>query len=401
MTHTSNTTKGLISFAVISSFIFFGLYILSFASIKLSHFEHVSALNIAWVVFAFIAGILSIGGRGLFPIASTVLDNNKNKNKRLLVLSLSILFTLVSLGFVFGFMGHKVDMRFGNIDTISEYIYISLGIIIYIISLAGLGFIKIEKIRLPNIFNKKGNLWNIFSLGFVSNFTDIFPVTILLLGVAFGYASSFFGGLLFLAYALGRISSIYSADIIGRFNIDSVQLLSKCRSSINIYSHVVSIIAATLSVYLGFIFYFERAGVATGTLSTDFVFNGWLLVVLWLVPLWVFFFKEQNRIYRSPVREFSSISHKLKELEIECSDLNNVYKFNERGVRERVSVLKRKLSDLAYESKIIESSIRHSAKYPVRNIVVQNREEEGLQARLILNVVVTLAVITLLSLFVS
>lgn len=401
MIHTSNTTKALISFSVISSFILFGLYLISFLFLKLNHSLVLSPLAMPWVVFAFIAGLLSISGRGLFPLVSVVLDNKKEKNIRTIVLSSAIILSLSSLGFLSGFFGHSIFIKYNNLNIVTEYLYIGLGIIIYIISLAGLGFIKIEKIRLPNIFNKKGSLWNVFSLGFVSNFTDIFPATILLIGAAVSFASPYFGAFLLSSYALGRVMSVYAVDIIGKFKIDNTQLLSRFKSNINIYSYVVSIIVSTLSVYLGFIFYFERVGVATGSLSIDFVFNGWLLVVLWLVPLWVYFFKEQNRIFKSPVREFNNISHKLRELEIECADLNNVYKFNERSVSERVSVLKRKLGDLVYESKIIESSIRHSAKYPVRNINVQNREEEGLQARLILNIVVTLAVITILSLFIS
>ncbi len=390
------STKKIQSTAFLSFFSVICLYLLYFIADKYSLVEFENPILIFWVGFSFLTGLLQVTSKNIFPFTLAITsDKIKTRTRRIIFFSLGVVLSLFTIGYLLGYFGDFLKSINLNLNS---YFYIIFGFITFLVTLSGLRLVNFNDSRkIPNIFNNSASLFNLFIIGFCSSFIDIIPALAIISAKVLSVGMIGFGVLIFTSNAFGRIIPLIFIDISNRYNSKIIEIITKIKSKINYINNLLLLILATAFIHIGLINFIEIKNIKTGYFVHEFIYNGWLLLFLWLIPLWIKYFYEENRIYKSSLKEFKLITQKIKELESECDDLKFLYKFNDKVLEKRISELKKKLVQLSYDGRIIESCLRHSAKYPIRSFTDQAREERWLKQRLIFTVFITIIAVLFIS----
>ncbi len=399
------TTKKIVSLLVlfispiIMFYVFFNIY---------KEYTSITLGTILWILFAFLSGLFLASSRNVYPFIISLTTDSKsgshNKiSRRIFSFTSGVILSLVAISVVLSLAGMEIQGAY--IESGSQIrigFYILIGLIGYIISLSNFHFFNIDKLKkYPNLFNKKFNYFNLFFIGFVSVYLDLISSTILIGGETLLRGDIHFCIIVFLSHAIGRVFPLLIVETFNRFKIDAQGILSNIKGTISIISNGLIILVSSLMLHVGAIVLFESISYGENNVFLNFLYDGWFLIIILLLPLWIKFFIEESRVFRSPILEFNQISKKIKEVSAECNNLKHIYNFKEKKIGEKLNELKNKLNLLIYDSKIVESSIRYSAKYPIRGFADQKREEEGLKKRLLYTISLTIITITIISIIVS
>lgn len=409
MAHIKRTIKKSIVFCVVITFFtllatFFTYFILHNKVVFMDRPD-----SILWFLFAFISGVFMIGSRTVYPVALHLTSVPASTKKsytsiKLMVFGLASAFLIFLFGAGLpGISQLKVFDAF-DFNTISFQLYVLFGFFAYIISLSNLNIFGLQGVvlvkNIKTIIKEPKGLIGVFILTLIAFFTEIIPATWLLFLEAGLNRDVLFGVSLLLAHFIGRVFFVSLLSALSRFGINSTSWLIEKKDSFRDGLSTVTIVFSTILIQIG-LSSLSLSLFGENAQITNIVLDGWVFLLLLVTPLWISFFREEDRVYGTGEGDIYSIKEKIQDLENESHTLEVVNKHNNPDILKKISRLINKIEELRYISKILESSLRHGATAPLRTKSLQEIEERELRTRLIGTIFITFFAITFVSIFLA
>lgn len=301
-------------------------------------------IGFGWFLFSFAAGLSMIVLPCTLPLVFVIvpLSMGKSPGKGLsiaLAFGIGVALTLSIYGILAAILGKVV---IGTLDapleTVKNWMYMAAGLAAFLFAL---GELKLLRIRMPAysgaapmFIQKQGDILKAFFLGlFMGNIGVGCPhpaTPVILTRIAIS-GDIFYGWLLFLVHAIGRIIPLILLVVLGFIGINAISALVKRREAIERATGWAMVYVAAFIFVLGlfthdwwvlsgqhsFLEKITQEALITGTLAERFGvekphahgipegqglfglplwLGTWVLVFLWVIPLWWHWFKEKKRV---------------------------------------------------------------------------------------------------------
>lgn len=306
-----------------------------------------SPVGFAWYLFSFAAGLSMIVLPCTLPLAFVIVPMSMGKGyaKGLgtaLMFGLGVAITLSMYGILAAILGKAVfSFSGGGGETIKGIFYSIAGIIAILFALGELGLIKF---RLPSyggaapaIIQKRQDLLKPLLLGLFLGNIGVgcpHPATPIILGQIGIVGDVFYGWLLFFVHAIGRVIPLIVLAMFGIMGVNAIKILVAHKDSIaratawgmvfvgaflftlGFFSHDWWVLSGTHSLFEEFTqeqrftsILSERFEVSaphshgleelegkTGFFGAPLWLGNWVLVALWIIPMWGYWFYKRRRL---------------------------------------------------------------------------------------------------------
>ena len=315
--------------------------------------------GLGWFFFAFATGLSMIVLPCTLPLAFVIVPMSMGKGfGKGIITALSfgagVALTLSFYGIAAATLGGIAISELNTpLETIKNYVYALAGIIVYIFALSEIGLLKFRMPSYtgsaPAFIQKQGNFIKPFLLGMFLGNIGVgcpHPATPLLLIEIASSGDVLYGWLLFLVHAIGRVIPLLILATLAILGINGLNWLVTKKDKIEKGTGWAMVFVAGFIFTLGFFTHdwwvnsgthtlLEKVtqeqqflGIINAQLGTEtthehglqegssiFGFplwlGNWVMVLLWIVPIWWWFFRERKRTDGLP--EANSISEKEAE----------------------------------------------------------------------------------------
>ena len=335
-------------------FFFFaiGLFILFTAGLAwLFLLSPQTPIGFGWFLFSFAAGLSMIVLPCTLPLAFVIvpLSMGKSPGKGLsiaLAFGIGVALTLSIYGILAAILGKVV---IGTLDapleTVKNWMYAAAGLAAFLFAL---GELKLLRIRMPAYYGaapmfiqRQGDILKALFLGLFMGNIGVgcpHPATPVILTRIAVSGDIFYGWLLFFTHAIGRIIPLILLVVLGFIGINAMTALVKRREAIEKATGWAMVFVAAFILVLGLFTHdwgvlsgqhsfmekitqesliteklAERIGVekphahgipeGKGLFGLPLWLGNWVLVFLWVIPLWWYYLKEKKRVRTLPENE--------------------------------------------------------------------------------------------------
>ncbi len=390
-----------------------------------------------WFAFALASGALTLFLPCTLPMAfMTVPIANERRTLRALGLtllfSLGVMIVLSLYGGLFGAFGKFVMSVFPSeaLVVIVPWVYLLAGIFAYALSLGELGLLSLRMPAYagpsPEVIRKKRGGTKMFFLGLFLGNVGVgcpFPGIPLLILVALLSANPYFGALLFLVHAVGRVLPLLillALSTIGVSGLDWIVArkeraerfagwffvaFSSFLITLGTYSHSWLYASGLYSwierfrSFLGPEFSLNPDIPSEPAILGDAAFGTSALVVLLLVPLWWSYFRARKAVEGDPLARVASLESRIERLLEEARGHEAMVHAEGGKHHERIRVLDERIEGLLAERRILEEAMRYGLAKGVRTDEVRKLEEESLALRRNLYLAITVILVSMAYLF--
>ena len=355
--------------------------------------------GIWWYLFSFISGLISVVLPCSLPIIFVVVplalggkskQESKQRPERALgmifAFALGVMLILSLYGAVVAYLGGWA-MSFFQLKSqmIVNWIYYFAGIFAYILALGEIGLVNIRMPAYigtaPKFIEKRKDHIKMFLLGiFLGNIgigcpNPAIPLLLLNAGAS---GSAVYGALLFLVHGAGRVAPLIVMTMLATLGWNGLRHVVREKESIERASGWIMLTVSAFVLTLGL---FTHVWLSSGaqTLFTKFIgirsmpllsgstgilgqplsFGNWLLVFLWLAPLWWYFSRERARVNGDALLEIHKLEERIDRMEAERRGLAITLHITSGSQAERTRELMHKIDVLEKERRILEEGIRY------------------------------------------
>lgn len=308
-------------------------------------FGNTSPTGFGWYLFAYAMGLTMIVLPCTFPLAFVIvpLSLGKGPMKGLgmaLAFGLGVAVTLSMYGVLAAIIGRTFISTFGlQADALKNWLYFIAGMIAYIFALGELGLINFKMPTYsgaaPKIIQEKKDYMKALLLGLFLGNIGVgcpHPATPLIFLEIARSGNIFYGWSLFFVHAVGRVLPLLLLALLGILGVNGLTWLSAHREKVERATGWLMVFVAAFILVLGLFthdwwvnsgqhtlleeisgeesvlnFVGQRLGTAQGAHShgpeagqglfgLPLEGGNWALVILWLIPLWWWFFREHYKI---------------------------------------------------------------------------------------------------------
>lgn len=306
-------------------------------------------VGFGWYLFSFAAGITMIVLPCTLPLAFVIvpLSLGKSPAKGLgiaMAFSAGIVLTLSFYGVIAALVGEVAIGTIGApLEVVKNWLYVVAGLFAYLFALGGIGLIRFRMPSYtgaaPAFIQQRGDYVKAFLLGLFLGNIGVgcpHPATPVILTRIAVSGDVFYGWLLFLVHAIGRVLPLLLLALLAVLGVNALQWLVARKDRIEraagwsmifisafilvfgLFTHdwwvasgqhtlweeitqeerVVNIIAERFDLEAPHRHGLEEVAGKTGLLGLPLWPGSWALVLLWIVPLWWYFFKnpKNNKI---------------------------------------------------------------------------------------------------------
>ena len=347
-----------------------------------------------WYLFAFLSGVSLFVFPCLLPISHVIVPLTKKDGFArglwlVLTFGFGIAITLALYGAAISALGSIVFSKMLLDSTlVTNWAYLFAGLFAYVFALGELGLIKFDPTHYtgaaPGIV-KRGET---FLLGmFMGNIGIgcVHPAMPLLFVSAALSGNLFYGSTLFAVHALGRIIPFFMMAMLAALRVDPLKWLVAKRVELNRLVHwkmlAVSGFILTLGLFTNswfansgiaeaFLFiqhsiagsltsYASDRTVGSGIFGQSLVYGSWVLIFLWLLPLWWSYGKQARHIYGMPEHRIAYIESQIARLEKEHRHMEVLLHLRGGEQGAHLRHLEDKIDALNKEQKVQEIALRY------------------------------------------
>lgn len=348
-----------------------------------------------WYLFSFVSGLISVILPCSLPIIFVVIplalgDKTKKNPERALgmifAFALGVMLILSLYGGVVAYFGGWA-MSFFQLksEMVINWMYYFAGIFAYVLALGEIGLVNIRMPvyigTAPKFIEKRKAHIKMFLLGiFLGNIGIGFPnpaMPLLLLNAG-ASGSTIYGALLFLVHGAGRVAPLIVMTILATLGWNGLRHIAREKESIERASGWIMLFASAFVLTLGlFTHAWLSSGVrtlftqligarsthvlsgATGILGQPLSFGNWILIFLFLAPLWWYFSRERDRVNGSALREMHKLEQSIDRMETERRGLVLTLHISDGAQALHMRELMHKIDVLEKERRILEEGIRY------------------------------------------
>lgn len=301
-----------------------------------------STVGAGWYLFSFTMGLTMIVLPCTFPLAFVIVPLSMGKGvvkgfSIALAFAAGITITLSLYGVLAAALGDFAIQSLGaDLEVVKNWMYLIAGIFAYIFAMGELGFIKAKMPTFsgaaPMFIQKQGPVFKALLLGlFLGNIGvgcphPATPVIFTRIAVS---GDVFYGWLLFFVHAVGRVIPLLFLALLGILGVNGLRALTKHREKIEKATGWGMVFVAGFILVLGLFTHdwwvnsgqhtlleaitqeerilnivrgnlqsavTHRHGLeeGTGLFGLPLSLGNWVLVLLWIIPLWVWYHKKKK-----------------------------------------------------------------------------------------------------------
>jgi len=313
-----------------------------------------SPVGLGWFVFSFAMGLTMIVLPCTLPLAFVIvpLSMGKGAMRGLLIalaFSVGVAITLSFYGVLAALLGEVAIGGLGApLEVVKNWLYVAAGLFAIVFALGELGFLKVRMPSYsgsaPMFIQKQQEVIKAFLLGLFMGNIGVgcpHPATPLILTRIAASGDVFYGWLLFLVNAIGRVMPLMFLALLGILGVNGISFLLKHKEKITratgwmmvgvggflftlgffthdwwVYSgqhslfelftqeeRFTGLIAGRLQIGAPHTHGLEELMGHTGLLGAPLWLGNWVLIFLWTAPLWFTWWKERQRIHALPEAE--------------------------------------------------------------------------------------------------
>src|SRR3989344_1285320 len=332
--------KGFLTFLIfgLAAFIIFGLIWAFFLGPKVVE-------GFGWYLFSYAMGLTMIVLPCTFPLAFVIvpLSMGKGPAKGLgiaLAFGLGVALTLSVYGILAAVIGKTFITTFGvQVEPLKNWMYFLAGLVAYLFALGNLGLIKVHMPSYSGaapagIQQQKKEYLKAFFLGLFLGNIGVgcpHPATPLIFLEIARVGNIFYGWSLFFTHAIGRVLPLLLLAFLGILGVNGLAWLTAKREGVERATGWLMVFVAAFILTLGLFSHVwwvnsgqhtlleeitqeekflgvvsERLGVqaphvhgletGSGLFGLPLELGNWVLVLLWLLPLWWVYFKEHYKV---------------------------------------------------------------------------------------------------------
>lgn len=303
----------------------------------------------AWFLFSFGAGLSMIVLPCTLPLAFVIVPLSMGKGYRkglltALMFGIGVAITLSMYGILAALLGKALqDVAGSGIETIKNIFYAVAGVMALLFALGELGLIKFRMPTYsgsaPSIIQKRKDLLKPLMMGLFLGNIGVgcpHPATPIILGQIGIVGDVLYGWLLFLVHAIGRVLPLLVLAMFGIMGINATKTLMSHKDAIarstawgmifvggflftlGFFSHDWWVQSGTHSLFESITqeqrftgILSERFQVSaphahgteelegkTGFFGVSLGLGNWVLVLLWLIPMWWYYIKRKKNLYK-------------------------------------------------------------------------------------------------------
>lgn len=322
----------------------FLLALIVFGALWAFFFGPATPVGAGWYLFSFAAGITMIVLPCTLPLAFVIvpLSMGKGPAKGLgiaLMFGAGVAFMLSVYGVLAALVGEVAIGTLGApLEVVKNWLYFIAGIFAYLFALGELGLVRF---RMPSytgaapvFIQKRGDYIKAFLLGLFLGNVGVgcpHPATPVILTRIAVSGDMFYGWLLFLVHAVGRVLPLLLLAILGIWGVNALSWVVARKDRIERATGWGMVFVAGFILVLGLFthdwwvnsgqhtflegltqeeklvgIFAERIGVGVphahgleegvGLFGQPLSWGNWTLVLLWIIPMWWAFFKERRDI---------------------------------------------------------------------------------------------------------
>jgi cytochrome c-type biogenesis protein len=370
-----------------------------------------------WFAFSFASGLSMIVLPAVFPMAFVLAPLSRGMRfwkaiRMTLAFGVGIFLTLSAYGVLTALAG-ETGMRVLGLHAheVRYPLYFIAGTFAFVIALAEIGLITFRMPfyagPAPRFARARKDLARAFLLGiFLGNIGvgTPHPAMPLLLLESAASGDVFYGWLLFVVHALGRVASLFLLVLLGALGVNCLRFISDHKQYLERAIGWAMIVVAGFIVTLGLFTsgWWASSGVmqfaSVAILGTPFLpdtsglpqagifgqplqYGSWVLVALWILPMWWQYARERRRVLGSPEHELQMLEHLQNRVEEERRGLEVALHIPGGVHGARYRELERRIDSLEKTRRIIESAAAYGIGKEIRIPEVQTYEEEILHLR--------------------
>jgi len=305
-----------------------------------------SPVGLGWYIFSFATGLSMIVLPCTLPLAFVIVTMVMGKSyakglATALSFSIGVAITLSMYGILAALLGKAVfGFSGGSGEMIKNIFYALAGIFAITFALGELGFLKVRMPSyggaVPGFIQQRKDILKPFLLGLFLGNIGVgcpHPATPMILGQIGVVGDVFYGWLLFFVHAIGRVIPLLVLAMFGIIGINATKALVRHRVAIAKTTAWGMVFVGAFLFTLGFFGHdwwvssgqhtlFEKAvqeerftGVlserlqvaaphrhgpeklegATGMFGAPLWLGNWVLIVLWVLPMWWYWFRSRRR----------------------------------------------------------------------------------------------------------
>ncbi len=357
--------------------------------------SNIATDGIWWYLFSFISGLISVVLPCSLPIIFVVIplalgDKNKKNPERALgmifAFALGVMIILSLYGAVVAYFGGWAISFFQlKSEMVLNWMYYFAGIFAYILALGEIGLVNIRMPAYigsaPKFIEKRKGHIKMFLLGiFLGNIGIGFPnpaVPLLLLNAG-ASGSAVYGALLFLVHGAGRVAPLIVMTMLATLGWNGLRHVVREKESIERASGWIMLFASAFVLTLGLFthawlssgahtLFTQLIGIKsikalptmTGILGQPLSYGNWVLVFLWLAPLWWYFSRERARVNGAALLEMHKLEQRIDRMEVERRGLALTLHITDGAQAGRTRDLMHHIDVLEKERRILEGGIRY------------------------------------------
>lgn len=298
--------------------------------------------GLGWYLFSYAMGLTMIVLPCTFPLAFVIvpLSLGKGPAKGLgmaLAFGLGVAITLSMYGILAAIIGRTFIQSLGlGGESLKNWFYFGAGIIAYLFALGGLGLVKFRMPSYsgaaPAIIQKQKDYMKAFLLGLFLGNIGVgcpHPATPLIFLEIARSGNIFYGWSLFFVHAVGRILPLLLLSFLGILGVNGLTWLTAKREKVERATGWLMVFVAGFILVLGLFTHkwwvnsgqhtflesltqeesllnilSKQLGTAnvhnhgfetgTGLLGLPLGLGNWVLVFLWIIPMWWYYFKKKK-----------------------------------------------------------------------------------------------------------
>ena len=301
-----------------------------------------SPVGFGWYFFSFAAGLTMIVLPCTLPLAFVVVPLSMGKGMRrgigiALSFSLGVTLMLSVYGVIAALVGSLAIGALGApLETVKNWLYLFAGLFAYLFALGEIGLIKVRMPTYsgaaPAFIQRQSDFFKPFFLGLFLGNIGIgcpHPATPVILTRIAASGDVFYGWLLFFTHAIGRVLPLLLLAFLGVLGVNALQWLVQRKEKVERVTGWSMVFVAAFILVLGLFShdwwvnsgqhtlleeitqeerFLDIIGAKLGTenahhhgieegaglFGQPLEWGNWILVALWVAPLWWYYFKKKK-----------------------------------------------------------------------------------------------------------
>lgn len=399
--------------------------------------------SLGWFLFSFATGLTMIVMPCTLPLAFVIVPLSMGKGivrglGMALAFGAGVAVMLSTYGIIAALLGgYALEFLGNDIEPIKNWVYFIAGTFALVFALSEVGLLNVHMPSYsgaaPAFIQKRGEVIKAFLLGVFLGNVGVgcpHPATPLILIEIASSGDILYGWLMFLVHAIGRVLPLLLLAFLAVLGVNGLNWLMAHKPTVERVTGWGMVFVAGFILTLGLFTHdwWVNSGIHNllEAATQESYFNAWFnsaldqnvahvhgledgvglfgqplwwghyfLVLVWLIPIWLYYRKKRRKLYESPAFALKRLEKEVDRLDEERSRIEETANIDGLTPTTDLKVLKSEIAKLKKQRRDLAESVGYGETGNLRNPMARSYEVKilGMQRNYLLLLSVTLALV--------